>query len=75
MVSQAAQGRRLGTLLYEGLFAFARQTGAGRVTCEFDLDPPNPVSARFHARFGFVEVGQQQYGALAKRVSLQEAVL
>jgi predicted GNAT superfamily acetyltransferase len=75
VVSLASQGMRLGTLLYEDLFAFARQSRVPRVTCEFDVDPPNPVSARFHARFGFNEAGQQIYGAMRKRVSMQEVLL
>ena len=32
------------------------------VTCEFDIEPPNPVSAGLHATFGFREVGQQRRG-------------
>ncbi|MDP3761026.1 MAG: GNAT family N-acetyltransferase [Ramlibacter sp.] len=75
VVDVAFQSRRLGTLLYEDLFAFARSTGAPRVTCEFDIQPPNPVSARFHGKFGFTEVGRQDVAYAAKAVSLQEAVL
>lgn len=71
VVSAAQHGRGLGALLYEDLFAFARTHGVRRVTCEFDLDPPNPASARFHARFGFHEVGTQWLGGGKKQVSLQ----
>jgi predicted GNAT superfamily acetyltransferase len=74
VVDVAFQARRLGTLLYEDLFAFARASGAPRVTCEYDIQPPNPVSARFHGKFGFREVGRQDVGYAAKAVSLQEAV-
>lgn len=73
VVAQSAQGRGLGALLYEDLFAFARLAGVPLVTCEFDIEPPNPASARFHFRFGFTEVGSQSYGLPAKRVSLQAA--
>jgi hypothetical protein len=55
--------------------AFAREAQLPRVTCEIDVEPPNPVSARFHARFGFREVGRQQYGEHRKTVSLQELPL
>ena len=41
------------------------------MTCEFDLNPPNPASEKFHARFGFHEVGRQRVGAGNKQVSLQ----
>jgi len=74
VVDVAFQSRRLGTLLYEDLFAYARATGAPRVTCEYDIQPPNPVSARFHGKFGFREVGRQDVAYAAKAVSLQEAV-
>ena len=29
------------------------------VTCEFDIEPPNPVSAGLHVKVGFREVGEQ----------------
>ena len=73
VVSRAHQGGRLGALLYEDLFAFAGTSGAERVVCEFDIDPPNEISRRFHARFGFREVGTQWVAAGKKQVSLQEA--
>lgn len=67
------QGQGLGRRLYEDLFAFARDHGVARVTCEFDVEPPNPVSAAFHSRFGFHEVGSEWVRGGKKRVSLQEA--
>jgi uncharacterized protein len=71
VVGGACQGRGVGALLYEDLFAFARACGVEQVTCEFDLQPPNPASARFHARFGFREVGTQWLAGGKKQVSLQ----
>jgi predicted GNAT superfamily acetyltransferase len=71
VVSQAARGANLGTRLYEDIFAFAAAAGVTRVTCEYDLDPPNPVSERFHQRHGFREVGRQWLGGGKKQVSLQ----
>lgn len=73
VVAQAARGHGLGPRLYEDLFAFARASGVPCITCEFDVDPPNAVSERFHRRFGFREVGRHRYGVLAKEVALQEA--
>ena len=75
VVSTMQQGQGLGALLYEDLFAFARTSGVTRVTCEFDLEPPNPASARFHARFGFREVGTQRLAGGRKQVSLQARTL
>jgi predicted GNAT superfamily acetyltransferase len=58
-LADAARGLGLGTALYEDLFAFARAEGRQTVTCEVNLDPPNPGSLRFHRRFGFEDVDTQ----------------
>ena len=50
-----------------------RTHGSRSLTCEFDLEPPNPASAKFHARYGFREVGRQWLGGGKKQVSLQVA--
>jgi hypothetical protein len=73
VVSDAARGRGVGALLYRELFEFAVASAVELVTCEFDLDPPNPVSQRFHASFGFQEVGRQWLDSGRKQVSLQAA--
>jgi predicted GNAT superfamily acetyltransferase len=70
VVASEAQGLGIGRQLYADLFAFAHAQGYPKVTCEFDLDPPNPASAAFHRKFGFIEVGQQMV-ANNKLVSLQ----
>jgi predicted GNAT superfamily acetyltransferase len=75
VVAQSHQGQGLGRAMYEDLFAFAREHAYVRVVCEFDTEPPNPVSAAFHARFGFREVGSQWVRGGLKRVSLQEAAV
>ena len=70
VVATAAQGRGLGARLYDDIIAFAAARGVTPLTCEFDLDPPNPASERFHGRYGFREVGRQRL-ANGKQVSLQ----
>jgi predicted GNAT superfamily acetyltransferase len=75
VVGATHQGHRYGALLYDDLFSFARESGAERVVCEFDIDPPNEKSRRFHAHFGFREVGTQRVVDGTKQVSLQEAPL
>lgn len=75
VVAQADRGRGLGRRLYADLFAFAAHTHAGLVTCEFDIDPPNEPSRRFHRHFGFREVGTQWLDANCKQVSLQAVSL
>ena len=67
--------KRLGRALYTDLFRFATEARIPRVTCEFDIEPPNEASRRFHAEFGFREVGTQRVAYGRKQVSLQEASL
>ena len=73
VVADAARGQGVGALLYRDMFKFAAASGTRLVTCEFDIDPPNPASEQFHARFGFREVGRQWVADGRKQVSLQVA--
>ncbi len=73
VVAAAHRGRRLGALLYDDLFAYADQAGIPVVACEFDIEPPNEPSRKFHARYGFEEIGTQWVAGGKKRVSLQIA--
>jgi hypothetical protein len=73
VVSGAQQGRGFGQVLYRSVFARARQTEVPLVACEYDVDPPNPSSERFHRSFGFSEVGRQSVAGGKKWVSLQVA--
>lgn len=75
VVDAAAQGHRLGSRLYAALFAFARERGIPRITCEFNVVPPNEPSRLFHARHGFVEAGRQWLDDGRKQVSMQVAEL
>jgi len=71
VVDARHQGQGLAARLYDDLLEFAATAGIAQLTCEFDLDPPNPASAKFHARYGFREVGKQWLGGGKKQVSLQ----
>jgi hypothetical protein len=73
VVSVAQHGRGLGRVLYESVFARARASGVPVVACEYDIEPPNPTSERFHRSFGFSEVGRQSVAAGKKQVTLQVA--
>lgn len=75
VVSLAQQGRGLGRQLYDDLFDWARREGVERIALEFDVEPPNEASRRFHAGYGFREVGSQRVANGKKRVSLQIAAL
>jgi uncharacterized protein len=75
VIGSAARGQGLAARLYQDLFTHARGQGIARITCEFDVDPPNEASRRFHERFGFHEVGSQRVAGGKKVVSLQEVLL
>ncbi len=72
VIDAAARGRSLGRRLYEDLFERAREQAVTLITCEFDIDPPNEGSQRFHQKLGFQEVGTQRVAGGKKAVSLQE---
>lgn len=73
VVALDAQAHGAGSALYAHAFWHATQAGVPILACEFDLEPANPVSERFHAKFGFREVGRQSVAGGRKRVSLQTA--
>jgi predicted GNAT superfamily acetyltransferase len=74
VVSLDAHGNGAGSILYRQLFEYASRRRIPLLACEFDVEPPNPASERFHAKFGFVEVGRQLVAGGKKTVSLQTAV-
>ena len=73
VVGSDFQGCGIGTLLYQDVFTFSRQTGIPMITCEINTIPPNKRSAAFHAGFGFREVGSQCFFEGRKKVSMQAA--
>jgi hypothetical protein len=71
VVAAAARGAGLGQALYRDTIAHMREADIDVLCCEYDIEPPNPGSARFHAQFGFREVGRQRVADGKKQVSLQ----
>jgi hypothetical protein len=61
VVAPDFRGRKLADRLYDDLDAFARARDIPRITCEVNVEPPNPVSLRFHEKRGFREVGREGY--------------
>jgi predicted GNAT superfamily acetyltransferase len=59
VVADDAQNAGVGRALYAAIIDAARERGLTEVTCEVNVDPPNPGSMRFHGRLGFAEVGRQ----------------
>lgn len=58
IVSPEVRGQKVGRNLYECAFAHAERSGRSRVTCEVNVEPPNPASEAFHAALGFREIEQ-----------------
>jgi predicted GNAT superfamily acetyltransferase len=73
VVAEGMRGRGLGQILYERVFAEAELAGLAEVTCEVNLDPPNPGSLAFHDRLGFVQLGEQVTKGGSVRVALLSA--
>ena len=71
VVGGDTQARGIGSRLYRDVYARASRDGVPLITCEFDIEPPNPASERFHAKLGFREIGRQQLDGGRKTVSLQ----
>ncbi len=59
VVGGGMRGRGLGQVLYASVFGAAEAEGRAEVTCEVNVEPPNPGSLAFHSRLGFAEVGRQ----------------
>jgi predicted GNAT superfamily acetyltransferase len=73
VVGSEFSGMKIGSLLYADLFDYARTEGLKTVTCEYNIEPPNPASKSFHDKFGFKELDTQWVANGAKKVTLQAA--
>jgi len=70
VVAPRAKGTGLGSALYASVLERARERGALEVTCEVNLDPPNPTSIAFHERLGFRRLAEQDTRGGTVRVAL-----
>ena len=74
VVAPSVRGGGIGAALYAAVEEHI--AGTPWLCCEVNLRPRNDGSLRFHARLGFVEVGQQEtdygilVGMLAKRLAV-----
>jgi predicted GNAT superfamily acetyltransferase len=59
-IAPSAQGQGLGGAVYRAMAEHGRGGGWPVLTAEVNLVPRNDQSLAFHARCGFVEVGQQE---------------
>ena len=69
VVASSSRREGIGCRFYADLEHAAR-AHAQVLTCEVNLDPPNPGSFTFHERCGFREVGRQHVDGGAKLVCL-----
>jgi uncharacterized protein len=51
------RGQGIGRMLYSEVEGWAASRSCRAVSCEVNLEPPNPQSLAFHRRCGFIEVG------------------
>jgi predicted GNAT superfamily acetyltransferase len=56
-VARSARRAGIGAQIYQLLEQRAGEQGLTSLTCEVNLEPPNPASLAFHSRQRFVEVG------------------
>lgn len=75
VVEAAHAGAGIGRLLYQALIAQARANALPMLACEYNIVPPNPASAAFHARFGFIEIGRRYNDDGDKQLSMQILLL
>jgi hypothetical protein len=68
VVAEPYRRHGLGRLLYADLFRRAEQLGHTHIACEVNVQPPNPISDRFHAAQGFEEIGTAVIDGGAKTV-------
>lgn len=73
VVGSDFSGLKIGSRLYQDMFAQAKAQGIPNITCEYNIDPPNLASRAFHDKFGFRELGTQWVAGGTKLVSLQAA--
>jgi len=68
VVAPAARGRGLARALYDDLARIAQEEFTNLLTCEVNLDPPNPDSMAFHEKLGFTACGEAVDRRNGKRV-------
>jgi predicted GNAT superfamily acetyltransferase len=57
-LARSYRGRGIASRLYSELERWSSGQLCDSLNCEVNLDPPNPASMAFHARYGFIEIGR-----------------
>jgi uncharacterized protein len=68
VVAEAERGRGTGQLLYDSFRDAGRAEGHDLLLAEVNIKPHNQVSLKFHDRYGFSPVGEQDTEGGSKRV-------
>lgn len=71
VVASAFRRQGVASKLYDAVIAFGRSQYLPVLALEYNIEPPNPVSAAFHAAYGFREVGRRKDEFSTKEVSMQ----
>lgn len=71
VISPNFAGLKLGSLFYQDLFQLAKTASVPHIVCEYNIQPPNEPSRRFHDKFGFKQLDTQWLDGGRKQVSLQ----
>lgn len=70
-VSPGFRRRGVAGMLYDDCTRFGAANHLPLLALEYNIIPPNPVSAAFHKAYGFREVGRRRDGETSKEVSMQ----
>lgn len=71
VVASAFRRQGVASKLYDAVIAFGRSQNLPFLALEYNIEPPNPVSAAFHAAYGFHEAGRRRDEGSTKEVSMQ----
>lgn len=71
VVSPDFRRRGVAGLLYDDCIRFGAAHDMPLLALEYNITPPNPVSAAFHKAYGFREVGRRRDGETSKEVAMQ----
>lgn len=71
VVASTFRRQGIASRLYDAVLAFGQSQNLPLLVLEYNIEPPNPVSAAFHAAYGFQEVGRRRDEGSAKEVSMQ----
>mgnify|MGYP000013879934 FL=1 len=76
-VDQAARSGGIGRVLYRAVEDESRRLGIPAVTCEVNLEPPNPQSLAFHHREGFRDLDTQSTkgGSVVVQLMVKDVVV